>query len=572
VSRINKIKESADKVNSIFMKNDPIVRRYAELEDDGDLADHMDALFYSAWVDTDGQLVVKSMLQEAMVTGMSVCKTYWNPLDVSRHKTGQIAIEHCKRGSVLFDPKSSNMHRLRDARYIIHHTKPPIGWFLAKWGSEAEIALGLRDSQGRPRSGIPRMVWMSAKEVMKGIKNKVMGDEEEIEETVDVYEFWIFPKTMYASELVGGEELSVGDFPYGLVVTMAKNHILRRKGRDWMPNPFVTRKQVESVDQYGFPAKRRVEVGHKRSPFSVLYWSRTEDRQGKGNFGVYDCMGAVEGAISLQHNINALRRNAAINARTIANPGVVYNPDLLENPPDTLTWNPGGQLIETKGNVLPEQAMHLLQGQNMPQDIFQIIYSDITEVEKAFGLEPGVVGLFPPPGGGTSHTPALTVGALQESAFGPLWTYVFELGYTLLDLSILYDGLIQQKYKAERYSTVSRNGQQRFVEWTDRHISAQFRRKVLAGATTTLYDIDKATRLTNYEATATQAIMSQNPAIMKVAVAKLTALNDPAVYQFVQILGQEIAKLEQAQMELMQMGAGNMMEQAQGQQMLPQGG
>ena len=563
VARLNKIKETVDKVNSIFMKNYPVVRRWPYYGEDAELADHMDAMFLDAWEDTHGQFVVRSMLQEAEITGLSVCKIHWNPYDVSRHKTGQIVIEKLEPGSVYFDPHASNMHRAQDCRYIIHETEQPLHEILARFPDEGPVALGFRDSRGRKgrRRGVMRMLAMSAQELVRNLMGKSYDKDAEIIEKYPVYEFWVFPQTMYDTELVGGEDVEVGEYPYGLVATLINDHIVRV-----MPNPFVKRMRAEMTDEFG-PRTRSVEVGHKRHPFIPLFWTRKGDSEGKGKYKIYDCVGLVENAISLQFNVNALRRNTAIHARTVANPVMLINEDALKVPQETLTWTPG-QIINIRRQFSAEQAVKILQGAQMPQFVYNMIQDDIAAIDQTAGIQPGVVGLFPRPAGGTSHTPAMTVGLLQESAFGPLWVYIAELAVALLDMSVLYDGLIQQKYKPDRYMATGRTGQQVAVTWTKRHITANFKRQVVAGATSTLYDLDKANRVANFVGITNNAIASQNPVMIEVAVAHLQALDDPHAYQFIQILERELERLEQLQQGLQMLGAGEML----GQQALPEGG
>jgi hypothetical protein len=175
-------------------------------------------------------------------------------------------------------------------------------------------------------------------------------------------------------------------------------------------------------------------------------------------------------------------------------------------------WTPG-QIHIINQHYSASEAIQILQGAPMPEFVFNMLMNDVQAIEKSIGLEPGVIGLFPQ-AGGTSHTPGVTVGALQEAAFGPLWVYVAELAAALLDASILFDGLIQQKYKPSRYMTVSNFGVPRQVQLTDRHITANFRRGIIQGATTPLADIDKQERVNAVVAIATNAIASQNPAII----------------------------------------------------------
>jgi hypothetical protein len=560
VARINKIKQTVDKQNSILLKNDPIVRRWPLLEGDAELADQMDAMFLQAWDETNGQQVLRSMLQEAQITGLSNCKVYWNPLNVYSNKVGQIAIEKLSPDSIIYDPQASNMHRAQDCRYIIHHTRPPLWWFLELYKEEGAEALGLRDAKGRKAKNF-------ITQIGKNVKEYIARKKGEDVETVDVYEFWIWPHTMYASELISGDTIRPNEFPYGLVVTMVNDKILEDR---LMPNPFVKNKRVEVTDEYGYASNETKEIGHKRHPFVPLFWMRKMDSNNQGLYGMYDCSGAVEQMITLQYNIDAIRRNIAINARSIANPTLIINPDAIEESVDTIHFA-NGQILQLKNNYIAEQAVQVLQGSQMPQQVFELLINDISEIEKAAGLEPGVIGLFPP--GGTSHTPALTIGALQESAFGPLWTYVSEISDALLDMSVLYDGLIQQKYPPDRYMTVSRTGERYYIDWTDRHITANFKRRIVNGSTTPLFDVEKDQRMADVANIAMQSAISNNPLIIKIAIAQIEALNYPWAYQFIEILKDHLQKLEQMEQGTQMLGAMGLatggQQQMQTQQAMP---
>lgn len=551
VARQNKIKEVVDKVGSIFMKNDPVVRRWPYRPEDAMLADDVDALYHDAWKTSHAQLVSRNMLQEAEISGLSMGKIYWNAMDRSYDRRGNVAIEKLSPGSVLVDPWASNEHRGLDAGYIFHTTEQPVGYLIAKYGKEAEAALNLRSSKSvsgkRKRNRIMEMLG-------KSLASGTTGAEETRgrQGYQEVVEAWLFPQAIQSSGLIGGDKVRDDEYPYGIVVTLINNHIVRV-----MANPFVKTSRVETRDTNGIPTTERVKVGHHRHPFVPLYWCRVSDPDGKGQYGFYDCMGMVENMISLQININALRRNIAINARTIANPVVAVNEDALSSPLGSLMWTPG-QILRINANFSAAEAIQILRGEQMPQYVMDMVSNDITEIAKTAGLEPGVVGLFPQ-AGGTSHTPGLTIGSLQEAAFGPLWVYVGELAMALLDMSVLYDGLIQQYYEPGRYLTVNKAGMSHYVEFSTRHITANFRRQVIDGATTPLYDMEKQQRVNDVVAIVNNALSAQmqipQPRILEVAIAHLEALNFPWAYQFKQILEQALQETKRNQQAMAQQAA-----------------
>jgi hypothetical protein len=574
VARYNKIKEVVDKVCSIFMKNNPVVRTWpnnAQSEQDGELSDDMDALRLDAWETSAAQFVIRNMLQESLITGLSIGKVYWNALDRSFDNNGSIAIEKLSPGSVLLDPWASNEHRGGDAGFAFHFTEAPIGLLSAKYGNKADKALGIAAKRGRQarKSGAGAIFDRTKELLLRGASSS--GPDATLHSThstrrgyAAVTEVWLFPQTIQATNLVSGEKITDDKYKHGMVVTVIEDEIV------WVKkNPFVATRRVQATDDLGLPVSKSVEVGHRRHPFLALYWSRTADRIGHGRHGFYDCMGAVESMIPIQNNINALRRIISINARTIANPSMAVNEDALRSAVTNL-MNLPSQIHLINQHYSAEEALKILPGAQLPEFVFQMLASELQNIEAVVGLEPGVVGLFPG-AGGTSHAPGITIGAVQEAAFGPLWLKVAELAATLLDASILFDGLIQQKYKPSRYMTVSNFGVPRQVQLTDRHITANFRRGIIQGATTPLADIDKQERVNAVVAIATNAIASQNPAIMQLGIAHIQALDFPWAHQFQQILEGELQKTLQIQQGVAGVGATALASQAQQPLQMPGG-
>jgi len=166
---------------------------------------------------------------------------------------------------------------------------------------------------------------------------------------------------------------------------------------------------------------------------------------------------------------------------------------------------------------------------------------------------------------GTSHTPPPTIGAVQEQDFGPLWEHVKELGLALEDMSILMDGLMQQFYTVGDFLDVSHEGEERRVEWTQRHITANFRREVVAAATTSFFDLDKRNRLAEVAAIANEALMSQNPDLIQSTISLFVNIGDPDTYDWVQQLREKLQQLQQQEQEMQALGALGLAQQtAQG--------
>ena len=562
VARRNLIQEGLNDLNSVLLKNRPIVRRWPWLAQDAALSDDMDAMSLSEWKESNGQAILRSQLQDAQITGLGMAKVMWNPLMNRKNKGGGILYHLIPPGALLVDPAATNLHRLMDACFIIHRTRQRPRDLLRKYGQEAEIAFGLRSSTSSVPTGNLRMLQMSDSELLRAIGDGGNGRDDNVSPKVDVYELWIFPEHNATAELSIGEDIKPDpEYPYGLVATIFRDHYLRV-----MKNPFVSRRRTQIVTEQGVPTTRIREVGHKRHPFVPMYWNRIADDNMRRGF--FDCMGMVEAMVSMQFNINALRRNIAINSRTIANPPTAVNSDAIDKPLSAIKMLPS-EIIPISPNYMASEAIHIIKPGEMPSYVFQMLISDMTAIKETGGLKAGVVGLFPQPAGGTSHTPAQTIGALQESAFSSLWGFVEEISGTLLDLSVLFDGLIQQKFKSDAYVAVTRAGLQRYVEWSGKHIQAHFRREVVSAATTPLFDIEREQKAANMAQITAQALSTGDTIQMRVAVITLEILRDPWAYQYIQLLNEVIETTRQAQQQMQQLGA-----QAVGQQQLalPAGG
>lgn len=222
-----------------------------------------------------------------------------------------------------------------------------------------------------------------------------------------------------------------------------------------------------------------------------------------------------------------------------------------------------GQVYRVRGQYRLDDALKVLQPAQMPTQVPMMIAEDMAGIRQAGGVKPGVTGLFPQPGGGTSHTPAATIGTLQEAAFTPLWKYVQQVGATLRHASVLYDGLIQQYFTAGQYMGVDRRGEEVFIEWTGDHRAAQFRRIVVAGATTPLFDIEREQREDGVLQKTIQALTSGDPRIMRAVIVSLDNMQFPWAFQYMELLMEELQRTMEMSQGMQQLG-----EQAVSQQML----
>jgi len=581
-SRRNILGETVDELGSILLKNKPIIRRKPYLPWHVDLSDDLDSMWLWQWHECNGQSITRSFVEDAQLTGLATIKILWDPFVEYPGRKGVIRLQQIPEGALYIDPYASNNQRGEDARFIIHKVRKLPEELIAKFGEPAAMALGYPKGTGKgTQSTIAnQMLQMSNIELTKPMSGdrvpaavnypmpsslSVQTEDVPVDPLEsakkDVYECWIFPQTMYANDIVGGREVKYSDYKYGAVATMVDNSII-----DVKPNPYFARRRLQVQDDTGSQQTKVIEVGPRRHPFVFLWWKRTADTHGNRTF--YNCMSMVEWMTSIQFNYNAIRRNIAIIGRTLSNPMIAYNEDLLAMDPAKVRNIPG-QMIRVQGGASIDQAIRHIYPSGIPADLMNLTMQDEQAIKASGGIRPGLVGLFPQ-GGGTSHTPAATIGTLQEAAFGPLWRYVEEIGDALVDLSSVMDGLMQQKYQQGHYMATSRNGREFWLEWTAEHSAAQFQRHVVAGATTPIYDLEKEQREAFVMQIAQEAMRESDPRQIRIAMIYLRSLyNFPWAYQYEQELQQELMRLEQMTQGFQQVGARDLQNRMQGQLALP---
>jgi len=556
-ARRNIIGETVDAVSSIFLKNTPIITRIPFRSEWASLTDDIDSMFLWQWKQSFGQTIMRSILEDCEITGLAGGKVYWDHRKRYRRQNGGVAMISTPMTSLFVDPKASNDHRGHDASYIIEKMKRYPEEIIAKYGEPAEAALGWGGKgKGRPQGKIP-IAWQMLNMDNEKVTGRIDGQntstkyyppsssDSDNEGKVDFYEIWLFPDLLYGNELSGGDEVPE-NYRFGIVANMVNDQIIRVR-----TNPFARKTKIKSSNQYGQEATQDQWIGHGLHPYVFMHWRRIADKQGNRKF--YDCMSMIEWMVSLQFNVNALRRNMAIIMRTLANPVVAYNEDALATPANQVVFAPG-QMLKVRGRFRLDEAIKVIQPTTVPPQVQQFINEDITAIKEAGALQPGVSGLFPKPGGGTSHTSGDVIGGLQEAAFGPLWKYVEGVGDTLEDVSTRYEGLMQQFCEDGHYMAASRRAENTMVEWTGEHRIAQFRRIVISGATTPVYDLQREQREGLVKQMTDEAIQLQNPTIIRSTIIFMGHMNFPWTADYLQLLQEELQKLEQVQQGLQQFG------------------
>ena len=551
-ARRNIIGEAVDETGSIFLKNNPIIVRTPYRPDQADLSDGLDALWLWSWAKSFGKTVFRSIMEDAQIGGLGSGKIFWDPRKANSYYPGQVVMKHIPGEALFVDPDATNDHFGQDAKFIFQKVDLYPSEIVARYGDDGAKAIGWNSAVGRDMNStrIISMLGMSNDEATRRVDGsnnwQSTAASDSSTEKIPIFEAWMFPTQMFGSELVTGDKVKE-TFRFGVVGTIVNDKVIRVK-----ESPCAKKKQVVTRDQNDRLQTTYQFVGHGTHPFIFMNWARKADKQGNRRF--YDVRSMIEWMIPLQFNVNALRRNMAIILRSLANPVIAYNEDALATPANKIVYVPG-QMIKVRGQFRLEDAIKILAPGQMPQQVESMISADMSGIREAGGVKPGLTGLFPASGGGTSHLPGNAVGAIQESAFAPLWKYVEEVGMSLTLASVLYDGIIQQHFKPGQYLGVHKNGTDTYVQWTDEHITAQFKRVVVAGATTPLYDIQKEQRMASILEMSINALISEDPRVMRATIIFLEDLNFPYTEEYVQLLQVELQRLEQKNQSLQQAGA-----------------
>ena len=570
----NRIKKTVDDQTSVLLMNRPIVHHqpFSEKPQDADLADHMDLMLSGLW-EADGANVgnvMYTLLQEANICGLSVGKVVWDPYNRYKGKEGEISVFKVVPNDLFLDPYATNDHRGLDCRYKIHRLWMTPEYIISKYGSDGEIALGLRSKVGRKTEGHKYGGWaiyagMTTQELHSGVPS---GEEKEggtVDPRIAVYEVWLKPTQNFDPEKLAGEKYEGVDLSYGVVVTMINNYIVRV-----IPNPYAEYKTIAELDpQTGMSVSKRKLLGSLLDPFVFIYHQTTSDHEGRNL--IYMAHGMVEQMIPVQTGYNSIMTNIAINARSVANPATAVMEDALVNKdPNDITGQPSEiHVISSRYSMGgPATAIQTLQAGQMPSYVQSLALDYRNSIQELGGIHPEMTGQAPQ---GTSHLPGVALAGLQSAAFTPLRTPIEQLDLCIYDLACRCDGLMQQKYKVGRHVPVSNQGQLRYLQWQMAYSSTQFIRRVVSGSTTPIADIDRINTQTQVLGLVTQALASQTPQVMKATAIMLINLKNPYLYDHIQLLETEIAKMEAQQQGLEQLGMSQISGQLQGQEQ-PQGG
>jgi hypothetical protein len=550
----NRIKKSVDDAVSVYLMNRPIVHHqpFSERPQDADLADHMDLMLAGLWESDGANIgnVMYTLTQDRCIGGLSVGKVVWDPYNQTKGKEGEISLHKVVPDDLFLDPYASNDHRGQDCRYKIHRLWMTPEYIVQKFGSEGEIALGLRSKVGRRTETKSRGFATTA----------LSSDSEkgEVDPRLEVYEVWLKPIMYIDPEEMLKQKYGGVDLSFGIVVTMINEYIVKI-----IPNPHAEYRNIPEMDmETGQAVTKRRLLGSLRDPFVLLYHQTTSDDKGRNL--IYMCHGMVEQMISVNHGYNRIMTNIAINATTTANPATAVMEDgLVGKDAQDITGEPGEIHVINPRYMSVPNAIQTLPPGMLPSYVQQLALDYRNSIQDLGGIAPEMTGQAPT---GTSHLPGIALQGLQSASFTPLRTPIEQLDLAIYDISVLCDGLMQLRYKPGRHIVTSNMGQQRYIEWSNAYVTAQFSRRVVSGSTTPANDIDRINRLTMVNEMVISALSTQNVGAMKSTLIMLINLKDAYAYDWVQLLQTEIATLDAQTQGLQELGMQQMGNQMRGQQ------
>ena len=128
---------------------------------------------------------------------------------------------------------------------------------------------------------------------------------------------------------------------------------------------------------------------------------------------------------------------------------------------------------------------------------------------------------------------------------------------------------MQEFFPVGKYNAVSVNGEQWHGEWQQRHIDTEFRLEVISGMSTPLRDMDRVSTATQiFSAISPILQMGESPQalpMLTLVKAYLQTINEPAAWEYLNVVSTMVDNIEQRQQEqeMMQM---QQMQQMQGMQ------
>lgn len=498
---------------SLLLKNYPMFRVKPFKPSDFDLSDEMNKHVLSAWEQADTQRLLQLSQLNALIAGLSVLE-----IRPEKDVTGAVKfiIELVPHEDIWFNPKEI----VYDKCWVVRRTWHTRRDLELNWGEEeVEDALGYA----------PSMQWQ-----IDESEEHVPTWWDEVDELYPLYSIWVTPNE-YDPDIQEEEEILGA--PYG-----RKYEILNRKVLRDVANPYAMPFMSETTEQ-------ELWIGHKTHPFIVHECNRNIDSS--GYCGFYDVSGIVNAMESSQWELNELTRILMQLGRRVAQPPIVAPEGSLTEPTSNITYT-AGKVIQYDPQVSPQPPTPV----PMPADASFIQYLHGQRkgaLREISGIRDFMTGGGQQPG--TSHTPTGTIASVQEASFTRMWTIVSALDRAIQQIGYRMLGIMQQFYELGTYNSVSVNGDQWYGEWQSKHIENEFKVEVVSGMSTPLRDMDRVQTATQIFQAVSPIIqmgpVPQNVPMLRLIKAYLNTINEPAAWEYLNLVNTMLEQAEQAEQAAM---------------------
>ena len=512
---------------SLLLKNYHMFRIKPAKPSDYDLADEINKHILAIWDESEVQTVLQLSQLEAFITGMSIIEVYPEGDQLNNIST---YIGLVPREDIWFNPKEIDIKR----SWAIRRTWHTLRELELEWGEDI-----INDAIETPE----QYDWDVSKE-----SGEIPDWWEAQDDLYPLFTLWL-PSRDYDPDML--EEDEIAESPFGRKVEVLQQTILRNA-----PNPFA---MPMSDPMTGEP----IYIGHKSHPYVLHECNRVVGEN--GYTGLYDVKGLVNAMESSQWELNELTRVLMQLGRRVAQPPILAPEGSLVDPTSNVSYT-AGKVIQYDPAISPTPPSPV----PMPADAGYVQYlhqqrkSSLREIS---GVREMMTGSGPSPG--TSHTPVGTIASAQEASFTRMWTVVSALDRAITGVGIKMLGIMQEFFPVGKYNAVSVNGEQWHGEWQQRHIDTEFRLEVISGMSTPLRDMDRVSTATQiFSAISPILQMGESPQalpMLTLVKAYLQTINEPAAWEYLNVVSTMVDNIEQRQQEqeMMQM---QQMQQMQGMQ------
>jgi len=496
----------------IMLKHNPMVRVRPYDVEDTQLAQDITVHLYEAWTNRSTQALRKVRLSQQgnLISGMEVLGVQpWKDAMGELHHQ----IEVVPRVDMWFDPVFSDIeHRPAIRRY---------------WFNESQIRSDFGDDAIDLANTPSAQYGLPHRYSIFDINQYDFGGEYDSgppdywhptdEGLYPVYEIWI-PHRYLDPNLFDDNQIDTS--PYGRRVT-----VLNREIVEDISNPNAV--QV-SQNQW---------IGHRGHPYVLHECFRTFDSDGFS--GLYNVEGILSDLEQAQWELNEMNRLSYIAAAREAEPnywvaeGQTRSTDYMAHEPGKVfTYDPTVAMSPPIPVTSPNIA-----------SIMALRQQRQTSIRDISGVRGPIIG--GDPAMGTSHTPASTLRAVQDSSTIRLWGPLGNTELAIEGVAWRILGNMQQHKPVGTYATVNISGVDSYAKWTRDHIHKEYRLEVVAGMSTVLRDIDQMQLNTQIFTTVGPAFMNPSPSGLRAAKAYLVSLNDPSAYEYIELANEMLATFEQ---------------------------